>query len=156
MAPDTWPAGAWQLDVVHCNIRGWLTHNAELAAHLRILQPRPLLVCVNESFLDQSVQEITLEGYSLVGRRDRADGRAGGGVLLFALIAYRQSVTLTRVSETAERLWCVVRSDWGPVSVCARCRPPAPGDTTSIETFRSGRSSSLSALAALAASLLAT
>lgn len=45
---------------------------------------RPALVAVSETFLDQSVEAVSLAGYVLVSRSDRSDGREGGGILLFA------------------------------------------------------------------------
>ena len=45
---------------------------------------KPDLVCINETFLYRAVEAIALEGYSLVARRDRNDGRKCGGIAAFA------------------------------------------------------------------------
>ena len=63
--------------VLHVNIRDWISHAAELVARLRRLKEKPDLICVNETFLDRTLEHRTLEGYSLVARRDRSDGRLG-------------------------------------------------------------------------------
>ena len=61
--------------ILHVNIRGWISHAAELAARIRQMQERPDLICVNETFLDRTVEHIILEGYTLIARLDRSDGR---------------------------------------------------------------------------------
>ena len=94
-----------------------------------------MLICLNETFLNKAVEDIDLEGYSLVGRRDRRDGQSGGGIAVFAKSEYINSVTLVKVSDTAERIWCLVHSDHGPVSLCAWYRPPMPGEVASIRSF---------------------
>ena len=40
------------------------------AAVIRVSKFIPALVCLNETFLDKSIGEVPLEGYSLVARRD--------------------------------------------------------------------------------------
>ena len=66
------------IHILHYNIRGWTSHNAELASMIRLLDHKPLLVCLNlnETFLDKGSGDIELEGYVLLGQRDRCDGRA--------------------------------------------------------------------------------
>ena len=65
--------------VLHVNIRGWISHAAELVARLRRLTKKPDLICVNETFLNRTVEHLTLECYSLVARLDRNNGRLGHG-----------------------------------------------------------------------------
>ena len=48
---------------------------AELTATIRLLGKCAALVCLNETFLDPSVEEVFVEGFSLVARRDWDDGR---------------------------------------------------------------------------------
>ena len=73
----------WQL-----NLRGWAIHSAELTARLRLAQTEktaPDLFCLNETLLDRTTENLLLEGYTLVARRDRGDGQGGGGgVAVFA------------------------------------------------------------------------
>ena len=51
-----------------------------------LLQVMLVLVCRKETFLDSSVTDdaFTLGGYVLVSKRDRHDGRRGGGIICFA------------------------------------------------------------------------
>ena len=46
--------------LLHVNIRGWTTHNAELAARIRLMERRPTIVCLNETHLSK------IEGYEVV------------------------------------------------------------------------------------------
>ena len=122
------------VSIMHVNVQGWISNSTELTACIRMTDPKPLLVCCNETFLNQSIEEISLEGYSLVGRRDRRD-QFGGGVAIFAATAHAGRVTLVHESEEAERLWCIIHSDHGPVAVCAWYRPPARAEIRSIDSF---------------------
>ena len=53
----------------------------------------PPIVCLNDTFLDESIGDVSLEGYSIVARRDRNDGRKCGGVMVYALKAIAARVT---------------------------------------------------------------
>ena len=76
--------------ILQVNIRGWRSHCDELSAYINLLDSKPQIVAINESFLNKSVPAV-LPGYCLVGRRDRtADVNAHldqlqsfGGILLF-------------------------------------------------------------------------
>ena len=93
---DIWKDHAFR--ILHANIRGWASHNVELAARLRIMKQKPDLICINETFLDKSVGHITLEGYVLIARRDRADGRTCGGIVEFALANIAEGFSLIQSS----------------------------------------------------------
>ena len=92
---------------------------------------------------------VVLSGYTAVARRDRDDGRAGGGAIIFARDAFADYVTLLKVSGSCERVWVLVHSLQGPILVCIWYRPPAAGDlmwtsnyapiTDSIITERAGK-----------------
>ena len=71
--------------ILHCNIRGFLSHRAELEGQIRLLTTGPAMICLNETFLDEGVRDdqVWLGGYTLASRRDRQDGRGGGGILCF-------------------------------------------------------------------------
>ena len=56
------------------NIRGWTSHAAELTARIRRMDQKPDFICVNETFLNQAIEHIRLEGYSVIARRNRSDG----------------------------------------------------------------------------------
>ena len=50
------------VSILHIYLRGWLSHNAELAAHIRLLSEQPTIVCVNETVLDENVESVEPEG----------------------------------------------------------------------------------------------
>jgi hypothetical protein len=124
-----------ELDILHINIQGFLSHAAELVAYIRLLRRPPMIICVNESFLDKSVKDVELEGYEVSARRDRTDGRKGGGVLVFTRADNANNVTLLETSLRSERVWLVVHTDQGPYVLSAWYRPPDPGEVVSIESF---------------------
>ena len=66
------------------NCRKFLTRKAEIEARLR--NSNVDIVCLQETWLSDSVEEISLSGYSSVGRIDRALGpKCGyGGIAVFA------------------------------------------------------------------------
>ena len=123
--------------VLHVNIRGWVSHVAELVARLRRMKEKPNLICVNETFLDRTLEHLTLEGYTLVARRDRNDGRQGGGIAALAASDIAERVTLIQSSDDAERFWLMLHADQGPHLVGVWYRPPAPGETGTVTTFKS-------------------
>ena len=92
-----------------------ISHCTELVARLRVAKIKPLIVCISEAFLDKSVKEVSIEGYSLIGRRDRCDGRKCGGVAVFAKKSMAESVTLLYKSSIHKRLWITVHSYLGPL-----------------------------------------
>ena len=122
----------------HINIRGWRSHNAELAGHVR-LHGAPHIIAVNESHLDRSVLEPGPEfaGYVRVARLDRRDGRTKGGILAYVRSDVEQRVTFLQHARdlTHERSWFTIHGDIGPVLLCIWYRPPSPGETSSIHGF---------------------
>ena len=72
----------------------------------------------------------------MIARRDRSDGRQGGGVAIPAQDEVAGQVTLLADSEHAERSWALVHSDHGPYLVCCRYRPPIAGAVDSMRTFK--------------------
>ena len=120
--------------MLHLNMRGYVSHIAEVTALIRDLPAKPFLVSLNETFLSEAIEQVKLEGYQVLARRDRKE-RWGGGVLVFVLDEYFPRVTLLDVSEEAEGIWAVVHSDRGPFLACCWYRPPDPGNTKSIESF---------------------
>jgi hypothetical protein len=122
--------------VYHINIQGYSPrHAAELAAALRLLKSLPDVVCVSESFLDRSTQQVDLEGYSVISRRDRDDGRRCGGVIVWAKDESAACVTQLLISAVAERIWMVIHTDQGPFLLGVWYRPPDPGEVLSIESL---------------------
>ena len=74
--------------LLHCNLNGYtLKKKGELHAHLALLN-FPTFVALNETKLDRSTENLTLDNYTLVSRRDRAEGqratkKRNGGEWLF-------------------------------------------------------------------------
>ena len=64
------------------NIRGFLSHAAELNGHLK-LNCYAQVFAINNTFLDKSLTIVSIPDFTLVSRRDRSDG-AGGGRWVFA------------------------------------------------------------------------
>ena len=112
-------------NLLHVNIRGVKTHLAELDGRLRCMPERPLLVALTETWLDASTGAVCLTGYSLISRRDRGDGRQGGGVALFAASAFADNVVFIAHSGGYERSWRILHTSVGPLSFCVWYRPPA-------------------------------
>ena len=126
--------GQSQVLVFGINIQGFFSSCAELVARLRMTKVKPTLIYLNKTFLNKEKAEI--EGYELVGRRDRDDERKFGGVAVFAQSLLADSLTLMKTSKVHERVWIVVNSDLGPFVIGVWYRPPEPGETDSIDSLR--------------------
>ena len=57
------------LQIMHVNLHGYISHMAELEYHLRESQPD--IHAITESLLDKLVAHVHLEGYTLISRLDR-------------------------------------------------------------------------------------
>ena len=55
---------------------------------------------------------------------------------IFALAQCAENITLLELSQTSERLWILVHSDYGPILVGGWYRPPVQGELDSIKTLR--------------------
>ena len=71
------------VSLLHLNLHGFLSHQAELEYQLQH-HHFPDLVGITESFLDKSVHKVILCGYTMISRLDRRDGRQQGGIIMFA------------------------------------------------------------------------
>ena len=76
---------------------------------------------------------VSLPKHTLVSRKDR--NRHGGGVAMFALDACASSATEVHRSSTADRCWCTVHCDVGPVLVACWYRPPNAGEVAFIRAL---------------------
>ena len=123
------------LCIISVNIRSILTHRAELEARLR--DTRAHIVCIQETWLDESVECLHIEGYKVVSRRDRTgtskDGY--GGILVLAREDF-QSVAELRTSEKDERQWCAVHTAMGPILLGNWYRPPDDDAAQSMPRVR--------------------
>ena len=79
---------------------------------------------------------MSLEGYVLIGRRDRQDGQMCQGVAVFAHALPANNITSQQKSPTSERIWVVVYSDLVPHLVGVRYRPPEQGEAASTKSLR--------------------
>ena len=113
--------------VWHCNIQSFHMHCAELAARIRLADHKPDVICLNETNLQPFTEFIEVEGYVVAARRDRSDGRKGGGVLVLVRTGIAEAVTCVKECSDCERLWLVVHSCLGPMLLGCWYRPPDSG-----------------------------
>ena len=102
----------------------------------RLMESKPSVLCLTETWADKGLPSLRTEGYTLISRRDRDDGRLGGGVAVFALEKLAHRVTLLENSQVAERSWVIIHSDHGPYVIGCWYRPPAPGEVDSIRSSK--------------------
>ena len=67
-----------------------------------------------------------------MARRDRKDGRSGGGILCFAAASISAQVILCEHSADYERSWLTIHSEIGPILLGVWYRPPVRGEVGSI------------------------
>ena len=79
------------------------------------MEEKPTFALLNETKLDKTTtdEELALTGYQLLSRRDRRDGRQGGGVACFVRQDAVASAVLLKHSETDERSWHLVNTEQG-------------------------------------------
>ena len=133
LAPGLFEANDFH--ILFYNIRGLTSHLAELAAVIRTSQPSPSLICLNETFLDKARENVDLEGFELIARRDRDDGRKCGGIAVFARVDIVGRMAMIEKSTSAERLWMLMHTDLGPFLLGLWYRPPVPGETATIDSL---------------------
>ena len=88
------------------NIRSLLAHSAELFFQLEI--HRPHVVCIQETWLDESHKEIDIPGYEIVARRDRHAGSNRGGILTLQRKGFNGLVFIANASDE-ERSWMFLK-----------------------------------------------
>ena len=64
------------LEMLHLNLRGYISHIAEVTALLREMRCKPFIVTLNETFLRKAIDNVKLEGCQIFARRDR-EGQCG-------------------------------------------------------------------------------
>ena len=132
--PNT--TGHEEFTILHSNVRGFILRVAELSARLRVMESKPSVLCLTETLADIGLPSLRIEGYTLISRRDRDDGRLGGGVAVFALEKLAHRVTLVENSHVAERSWVIMHYDHGSCVIGCWYRPPAPGEADSTRSFK--------------------
>ena len=128
--------GHEEFTILHSDVRGFISRVAELSARLRLMVSKPSVLCLTETRADKGLPSMRTEGYTLISRRDRDDGRLGGGVGVFALEKLAHRVTLLENSQVVERSWVIIHSDHGPYVIGCWYRPPAPGEVDSIRSSK--------------------
>ena len=123
------------ISILHLNIRGFTSHQKELEARIELMTSSPTIVCLNETFLDQSFRSIFLDGYTLVSRRDRQDNSSWGSIYCFALDDFASSIVLVGTSETAERQDHILHTSCAPLVLINQYRPPHYGEVESIQSL---------------------
>ena len=90
--------------ILFANIQCLLAHLhfAELCRQLDL--QRPHVVCIQETWLNTSIKEVSVPGYEVVSRRDRHEGENRGGILTLRRDDFN---CLVHIADTAdeERSW---------------------------------------------------
>ena len=116
-----------------CTIRSLLGKVGELTHLLVSLDVH--VVCVQESWLDASVENPVLPNYVVVSRRDRCPGPNRGGVITYARQDLNNIVQFSQ-AKSSERLWHIVQRDSGNVAICNWYFSPS-GDLSEIDSLKS-------------------
>ena len=104
--------GHEEFTILHSNVRGFISRVAEISARLRLMESKPSVLCLTET-CDKGLPSLRIEGYTLISRRDRDDGR----LRLHAVQVSQQPITTT---PPVLRRKCVVSS---PLPSCGGKRP---------------------------------
>ena len=80
----------------------------------------PHFVGLVETLLTDLVGDISLPGYTLVSRRDRQDGRQGGGIALFARASVVSEIVCVADSTIYERSIHLLHTDLVVLSIDLR------------------------------------
>ena len=123
------------ITLLHLNIRCFVSHQAELTAHIHH-HNHPSFIAITETWLDDSTASPKLPGYTLTARLDRRDGRQRGGIALFSRDDAAVFVVHILDSARHERLWCLFHSCQGPLLMCLWYRPPCYGEIDSVQTLK--------------------
>ena len=70
-----------------------MSHIIETIPLLRAMDVQPFRVSLKKTFLTKAVENVELEGYHVLARRDR-EGQWGGGAMAFVLDEYSLRATL--------------------------------------------------------------
>ena len=130
----TAPFSPFHFSILHANVQGYRSHLAEVEARLSLMEP-PGILCFNETFLNNATDSLDISNYTLLGRRDRCDGREGGGIAVFARSDVFHSMVFIQVSDCFERMWYIIHTDIGPILTCCWYRPPCHGECESIRSL---------------------
>ena len=104
------------------NIQCMLAHLAELAFQLEV--HRPHIVCLQETWLDESVKEVKVAGYTKCSRRDRHPGANRGGVMTLVRDDFN-GLAFIKDSDDEERSWHFLKSGVDTILLANWYRPGA-------------------------------
>ena len=90
------------ISVYLVNIQCMLARLPELCHHLE--NEHPHVVCIQETWLDQSVKDVNVPGYTVCSRRDRHEGSNRGGVLTLRRNDFNGLVHIANTADE-ERSW---------------------------------------------------
>ena len=88
--------------IMMVNIQSLRGHQAELQFHLAAR--RPQIAFLQETWLDESTEEVKIANYKTLARRDRSKEPNRGGVLTLVRDDFN-SLVYVSTSETEERIW---------------------------------------------------
>ena len=118
--------------IYNINIRCLLAHHVELCSILEDLKPH--VVCIQETWLNKSVEVKVIPNYIVLSRRDRSEGENRSGILTLVRHDLRGFVHLYN-SVVAERSWHYLHLDVGIIAIGNWYRPPG-SDISHIESLR--------------------
>ena len=121
-----------RVSLLSVNIRSLLKNYIYLAHCIE--QHSPDIVCLQETWLNSSIEHFQINKYTCISRYDRQDGRIGGGVALYAKDSCKYIVHASD-SEVAERSWHFLHSDQGIVLI-GNCYRPPDAAADAIQTLR--------------------
>ncbi len=55
-----------KMSMLQVNMRGYISHIAEIAAMIRLMACKPFIVSLNETFLTRAIEHVELEGYTVL------------------------------------------------------------------------------------------
>ena len=87
-----------------------MAHAAERVARMRLMNKKTDLLCVNETFMDRTIEHISMESYARIARRGKTDRRKCGGIDAFDLTNISKRIASIDSSQDAERFSLLVRA----------------------------------------------
>ena len=110
---------------IYCiNIRCLLAHKGELEYQLGVYKSH--IVLIQETWLNNSIENVQLLGYTLIKRRDRSSSENRGGVISFVRCGIQNVVHLS-CSLNSERMWHYLHLDHGCIAIGNWYRSPSSG-----------------------------
>ena len=103
------------------NIQCLKAHGDELTHYLDLHAPH--LVCIQETWLDESVKNVPIVNYQELARKDRSPDANRGGIITYIRSDVHNVVHLS-MSAVAERMIHLVHTDTGILAVVNWYRPP--------------------------------